>query len=301
MYSDIDLNRLRIFKEVVQSGSFSKAALNLSQPKSRISRQIAALEKDLGIQLIYRTTRQFQLTAAGNDLFVQAAPLLNQLRNTLDQVRTGSEELSGSIRLSVPDDIGISLMGQISREFLHMHPKIRIDLHVGSMIVDLVRDSFDLVVRVGKIRDSTMIQKKLGSVGLSFVASPSFIQKHGSMDNFESLHRLPFLAFSSHSSRSLGVKIRKDNTTLKLSLNPIFSTNNFFILREMALADVGFTALPPYLARDFIKTGSLISILPEWQTNGGPIQILMPQQKEIPIRIKRFVEFLSEQLKDYLN
>lgn len=301
MYSDIDLNRLRVFKEVVQSGSFSKAALNLRQPKSRVSRHISALEKDLGIQLIYRTTRQFQLTTAGTDLFLQSSPLLNQLRNTLDQVRSGSEELSGSIRVSVPDDIGISLMGQVTKDFLRLHPLIRIDLHVGNLLVDLIRDSFDLVVRVGKVRDSTMIQKKLGSVGLTFVASPALIQKHDRIINFQDLTNLPFLAFSSQNTRSLMIKIRKDNKTQSLSLNPIFSSNNFFVLRELALADVGFTALPPYIAKDFIKSGALIPILPDWQTEGGPIQILMPQQKEVPLRIKRFVEFLSERLTEYLT
>lgn len=301
MYSDIDLNRLRIFKEVVQSGSFSKAALNLSQPKSRVSRHIAALEKDLGIQLIYRSTRQFQLTAAGSDLFVQCSPLLNQLRNTLDQVRSGSEELSGSIRLSVPDDIGISLMGQVTKEFLRLHPKIRIDLHVGNLQVDLIRDSFDLVVRIGKVRDSTMIQKKLGVVGLSFVASPGLLQSYGRTVDFQNLKALPFLAFSSQNTRSLMIKIRKDSKTQSLPLNPIFSSNNFFILRELALGDVGFTALPPFIAKDFIKSGALVSILPDWQTEGGPVQILMPQQKEVPIRMKRFVEFLSERLIEYLN
>lgn len=301
MYSDIDLNRLRIFKEVVQAGSFSKAALNLRQPKSRISRHISTLEQDLGIQLIYRTTRQFQLTAAGSELFLQASPLLNQLRNTLDQVRSGSEELSGSIRLSVPDDIGLSLMGEVCREFLELHPEIRIDLHVGNMLVDLIRDSFDLVVRIGKVRDSTMIQKKLGSVGLAFVASPSLMQAYPKMIDFQDLKAIPFLAFSSQNTPSLLIKIRKDGKTQNLPLNPIFSSNNFFILRELALAAVGFAALPPFIAKDFIKAGSLMPLLPDWQTDGGPIQILMPQQKEVPLRIKRFVEFLSERLTRYLN
>lgn len=301
MYSDIDLNRLRIFKEVVQSGSFSKAALNLRQPKSRISRQISALEKDLGIQLIYRTTRQFQLTAAGNDLFVQASPLLNQLRNTLDQVRTASEELSGSIRLSVPDDIGLSMMGLVCKEFLSLHPKIRIDLHVGNMLVDLIRDSFDLVVRIGKVRDSTMIQKKLGNVGLSFVASPGLLKKYPAIRDMQDLLDLPFLAFSSQNNRSLLVKVRKEAKTVSLPLSPIFSANNFFVLRELALADVGFTVVPPFIAKDFIKAGSLMPLLAGWQTDGGPVQILMPQQKEVPTRIKRFVEFLSDRLTDYLH
>ncbi len=301
MHPDIDLNRLRIFKEVVQAGSFSKAAVNLRQPKSRVSRQIAALEKDVGIQLIHRTTRQFQLTTAGSELFANAGPLLNQLRATVDKVRSGSEELAGVIRLSVPDDIGVSLMGKVCQEFMAQHPNIRFDLHVGNSLVDLIRDAYDLVVRVGKVQDSTMLQKKLASVGLGFYASPGLIKRSGPITRLEDLGELPFLAFSVRNSRSLVIKVRKEGRVESLPLKPLFLTNNFFVLRDMALGDVGVTTLPPFVAKDYVKTGALVPIFSGWQTEGGPVQILMPKQKEAPIRIRKFVEFLSERLIEYFQ
>lgn len=301
MHADIDLNRLKIFKEVVQAGSFSKAAGNLRLPKSRVSRQIAALEKDLGIQLIIRTTRQFQLTAAGSELFSNAGPLLNQLRTALDHVRAGSEELSGTIRLSVPDDIGVSLMGKVCQEFLSFHPKIRIDLHVGNALVDLIRDSYDLVVRVGKVRDSTMIQKKLSTVGLSFYASPGLIDKIGPLSSFSDLPNYPFLAFSTRNTQSLTIKIRKDERIQSLPIRPSFFTNNFFVLRDMAVAECGITTLPPFVARECVRSGTLIPVLNGWQTEGGPVQILMPKQTEVPVRIRRFVDFLSQRLMNYFQ
>ncbi len=301
MQTDIDLNRLRIFREVVLAGSFSKAALNLKLPKSRVSRQIAALEKDVGIQLIHRTTRQFQLTTAGSDLFAHATPLLTQLRAAVDAVRSGSEVLAGNIRLSVPDDLGVSLMGRVCQEFLTLHPKIRIDLHVGNSLVDVIGEGFDLVVRVGKVKDSTMLQRKLGTVGLSFYASPGLLRRFDPISKMEDLLEFPFLAFSSRNLRSVTVKLRKDSRSQSLPLKPIFFTNNFFVLRDMALNDFGVTTLPPFIAKDYIRSGALVPILNGWQTEGGPVQILMPNQKEIPLRIRRFVDFLGEKLIEYLS
>ncbi len=297
----MDLNKLQIFKEVVIAGSFSKAANNLGQPKSQISRHITALERDLGVRLIYRTTRQFQLTSAGQELFQGSASLLNQLYTKIDQVRSGSDELSGTIRLSVPDDIGISLMGGICRDFMKQYPMIRLDLHVGNMLVDLVKDSFDLVVRIGKASNSTMLQRKLGTIGLNFYAKPSLIEALGPITGFTDLSRLPYLAFNTQKSRAAVVKLRTNQQEITLPLTPIFTSNNFFILRDLALDGVGFTALPPFLAKNYVSKAELIPLFENWQTEGGPIRILMPHQEEVPLRIKRFVDFLSDRLTEYLN
>lgn len=301
MQSDIDLNRLKIFQEVVMAGSFSKAALNLRQAKSRVSRNIAALEEEIGIRLIHRTTRQFQLTTAGQELFQNAGPLLSQLTSTLDHIKSTSEDLTGSIRLSVPDDIGVSLMGRVCQNFLAVHPKIRIDLHVGNEIVDLIQDSFDLVVRVGKSSDSTLIQKKVANVGLQFYASPTLLSRYRPLKEIDDLLELPYLAFRSQHTRAHSIKLRKGQEQHSLAIKPSFSTNNFFVLREMALQDGGVTTLPPFIANDYVRTGALISLLSSWQTEGGPIKILMPKQNDPPLRIKRFVEYLSDNLKSYLE
>src|SRR3989344_2676196 len=102
----MDLNKLHIFRDVVQAGSFTKGALQLKLPKSRVSRIISALERDLGVQLIYRTTRQFQLTQAGLELFNRLNPILHELKNTLDIVTTDEDELLGLIKVTVPEDLG---------------------------------------------------------------------------------------------------------------------------------------------------------------------------------------------------
>ncbi|MGZ6265206.1 MAG: LysR family transcriptional regulator, partial [Bdellovibrionota bacterium] len=197
MAQELDLNRIELFREVVLAGSFSKAAARLSMPKSRVSRHIAALEHDLGIALIYRTTRQFRLTQAGTDLFQRTAPLLKELQSTLEQVSSGAEEIAGLIKVTVPEDIGSELIGRICHDFLSLYPRVEIGVQASNQIVDLVKDSIDVAVRIGPARDSSMIRRKIGNVGLILVASPEFLSRNGTPLRLEQIEKLPFLSFGS--------------------------------------------------------------------------------------------------------
>lgn len=292
---NVDLNRLKIFKEVVLAGSFSKAAAKLHQPKSRVSRQMQALETELGVQLVYRTTRQFQLTPAGLELFQRTQPLLAELQGTLELVATAAEEVSGPLRVTVPEDIGVELMGDICHEFLLTYPKVAMEVQVTNQVVDLVRDSFDVGLRFGKMRDSTLLHRKLGAIHLLFVISPDLAQRHG-VTKLADLEKLPYLAFGALTPRRRVERVTNSRETRALNLETAFASSNFFVLRDMAIRGAGLTMLPPFVARAAIDAGKLIPVFKEWQTEGAALQVVMPHQKEVPMRITRFIEFLARKL-----
>ncbi len=296
MALDQNLNRLQTFREVVLAGSFSKAAEILKQPKSRVSRNIAQLEKHLGRQLIYRTTRQFQLTQAGLDLFEKAAPLINELGQTLEKMLNTSGEISGVIRISVPVDIGSVLIGKICREFNLLYPKVRVVTLVTNEYVDLVKESIDIALRIGRTKDSTMIQKRIGAIGLIFVVSPELLNRYGALQKIEDLEKLPYLAFSSQDMKRYQVKVSNAKETRSLKFTPTFVSNNFFALRSMAIEGGGLTLLPAFLVRDSIRSGELVQIYKDWNTDPSPIHILIPHQKETPQLIRVFNNFLASSL-----
>ncbi len=300
MPSPTDLNRLQVFREVVQAGSFSKAALVLKQPKSRVSRNISLLERELGVQLIYRTTRQFQLTEAGQNLFQKATPLLNELDNTLEQLTTEADEISGPVRVTVPDDFGSELMGKICHEFILQYPKVHIHLIQSNETLDLVKESIDVAVRVGKIKSSTLIQRKIGVIELVFVMSPGLLQASGPLQKFEDLEKWPFLGFSAFDSKRLSVRSSNGKESKQIKLSPKFVCNNFFPIRQMALAGSGVALLPVFLVRDLIGSGQLVQVFKEWTAEGNPVHVMIPHQKEPPLRMKKFVEFLASRLSQYL-
>lgn len=301
MALNVDLSGLQIFREVVQAGSFSKAALILKQPKSRVSRHIARLEKELGVQLIYRTTRQFQLTQAGQDLFRRTLPLLSELNSTWEDLSAASDEVSGPIRVTVPEDISSEFMGRLCREFMTLYPKVQIGVWSSNVTIDLVRESVDVAIRIGKVKDSTMIQKKIGEVDLIFVASPEFVARNGEVARIDRVEEIPFLAFSPAELKRYSVKVTNGREKRTLRLRTTFASNNFFTLRQMALHGGGFALISKFLAREYIARGELVHVLREWATEPVPIQILIPHQKEAPIRVRKFVEFAAARLLQYLG
>ncbi len=298
MTNTIDLNKLRIFREVVLAGSFSKAALNLKQPKSRISRVISSLEKELGLQLIYRTTRQFHLTQAGTELFNRISPLMLELKKSIEQVASESDETSGLIKVTVPDDIGTELLGQLCHEFMEIYPKIQIGVHASNDIVDLVKNSVDISIRIGRIKDSTMIQKKIGHIEMIFVMSPLLFQKYQPR-RLKDLEKIPFLAFEAFDLKTHFVKITNGKEKLKFKFIPRFGSNNFFVLRSMVLRGTGVALLPVFMVKRFLESGELVQVTKDWKVEGLPIQILIPQQKEIPPKIRKFIDYIAPRLEKY--
>lgn len=297
----IDLNRLQIFRAIALNGSISKAATQLAQPKSRISRQLAALEKELGSQLIYRTTRQFQLTPAGQELFHRAVPLLNELEGAIEFVTTGTDEVSGRLRVSVPDDIGTELMGAISHSFLAMYPKVMLEVHVSNSRVDLVRENFDLALRIGKMKDSSLIQKKIGNVNLVPYLSSELKAKVGSLNSPNDLSKIPYVAFSPDLvSQRKSLRLSNGKEVRTVDLKCAFVSNSFFVNREMAIKGIGFTILPPFLAKEAVSRGQLIPAFRDWVLEGSPVHTVFPNQKEIPPRTRKFIDHLRAQLSLYL-
>jgi LysR family transcriptional regulator for bpeEF and oprC len=293
---EIDLNRLSLFREVVISGSFSRAAQRLRMPKSRVSRHMASLEAALGVQLIYRTTRQFRLTQAGTDLFQKTDPLLTKLRTTIEAASSQNEEIAGLIKITVPEDIGNELMGKICHEFMTLYPRVEIGLYASNQVIDLVKESIDLAVRIGPVRHSSMIRKKLGQVGTILVASPEFVSRHGPIHKIEQLEGIPHLAFSTPGERKHTLRLSNGKETRSVKLDAAFSCNNFFSLRSMACLGAGFAHLPAFLASDAIASGALVHLVKDWMVASVPVQILLPQQKEIPPRIRAFMDFLADGL-----
>lgn len=298
MAKEVDLNKLRIFREVALAGSFSQAALNLNWPKSRISRTISSLEKDLGTQLIYRTTRQFHLTEAGHELFTRISPLMVELKNSLDSVSDDKKESSQLIKITAPEDIATELLGKICHDFIKKHPKVDIGLNASNSVIDLVKESIDIAIRVGKVKDSTMIQKRIGKIERVLVMGPELFKRY-QPKRLEDLSSIPFLAFDTSNLRSYKIKLTNGKESKTIKVNSNFGSNNFFVLRSMALQNNGLALIPEFLAKNYIKEGKLIQVCPSWRAEGLPIQILLPYQKEIPKKIRALVNFMAEKLIPY--
>lgn len=298
MDASYNLNKLVVFKEVVQAGSFTKAAENLKQPKSRISRIISSFEQELGVQLIYRTTRQFQLSQAGLELFNRIAPLLNEITNSLEIVSSESEEMSGIIRVTAPEDVASELLVKICHEFMEAYPKVQVAIHASNALVDLVKESIDVSIRISRAKDSTMIQKKIGQIHMIFVMSPELFQKHQPR-RLEDLEKIPFLVFDAKDLKARIIKVTNLKETKSIRPQPCFGSNNFMVLRAMAMHGTGFALVPAFLVQENLAQGELIQVCKDWRTEGITVQILIPHQKEVSRKIRKFIDFTAPKLMPY--
>ncbi len=295
---DVDLNRLQIFKVVVLAGSFSRAAIQLRMPKSRVSRQIAALEAEMGTALIYRTTRAFQLTEAGKTLFQRAVPLLGDLESVLQNVGESPTQTRGLVRMTVPEDVAVELMAGLIHEFQIAYPEVRVELIVENRVVDLVKEGVDLALRMGRNRDSALTTRKLGELRLQLYASPGLFARLSRPTKVEDLGRLPYLSFTGADVQPL--QLRGPRGKVRVELTPHMACNNFFVLKKMTAAGNGFALLPSYLVAQELARGDLVPLFADWWSEAVQVSLVYPPQKTMPPRLRALIDFMARRGKERL-
>ncbi|UOF02831.1 LysR family transcriptional regulator [Bdellovibrio reynosensis] len=295
----LDLNQIRTFVRLVQTGSFTKAAEVLRQPKSRVSRRLASLERDLGAQLIYRTTRQFQLTEVGRNFYDRAKNLIEGLESLSNEVSEGTAEVSGLIKVTASDDMGVKHLPTILDEFSRLYPQVRFELLLSQAYVDLVKESIDVAIRIGTLKDSSLRVRKVGTVKSIIVASPGFIERYRHYEDLNQIEKLPFVGMTSMQK----IETLKGSDGKKFSFKPnlSYSANNPAMLVELALLGKGIAYVPEFLCADHIKSGRLLHIHRNLRGVEAAVNIVTPEQKEVPLKVKKFSEFVGKRLRDLLT
>ena len=294
----LDLNQIQTFVKLAQAGSFTKAAQILRQPKSRVSRRLAALEKELGVQLIYRTTRQFQLTETGRAFYEKAQGLIAGLEALSAEVSDTTTQIAGVIRITASDDMGVKYLPPILDEFSRLHPQIQFDVVLTQSYVDLVKESIDVALRIGHLKDSSLRAKKVGSLKNIFIASPVLMQRIRHSDHFMDIEKIPFVGLPS--MKKIEVVRETDGKKMTFKTNMILKANNPALLFEFALLGKGMTFLPEFICEEHIRSGKLIQLFKNLKGQESPLNIVTPEQKEPAVRVKTFTEFLAKKMKAVL-
>ncbi len=292
----LDLNQIRTFVKLVQAGSFTKAAEVLHQPKSRVSRRLAALERDLGIQLVYRTTRQFQLTDAGRAYYERSRGLVEGLESLSAELSEEVADVSGWLKVTASDDMGVLNLPDIFADFAKQHPRVRFEILLSQAYVDLVKESVDVAVRIGILKDSNLRVKKVATLKSVIVASPGFLERYRQADDIENLSTLPFLTLNSQNK--LEVWRTSDSKKLTIKVDPVFTANNPNMIVQMALQGRGITMVPEFIVAEHIRTGRLVHLHRGLRGQEIPISLVTPEQKEVPMKTKKFIDFAAKRLKE---
>ncbi len=294
MLDQIDLNALSIFDALVQAKSFTAAAEMLGVAKAKISVQISRLEKQLGVALFTRTTRQVTLTEAGRNLHAQCQPLLLGLRDALTQVGSEQGELTGLLRVSASVNHASQSVAPAIARFAVLHPQLRIDLRTGDRISDLVADGIDLSFRMGWLRDSSQRAIKLGEFRQFVLASPAYLKKHGTPKQPQDLSEHAWLALSLLPTPLTWKFTNSQGQNQTVHMKSRLQADAPSALLGLIEQGAGISTLEEMSASAALKSGKLVQLLPEWTLPNGGIYAVLPPGRHVPARVRAFIDFYRE-------
>ncbi len=284
MTKPVDLNHLPLFVTVAETGSMSDTARRLGLPKSSVSRGVAALEAALGVQLFHRTTRKVTLTTAGAAFLERAQRALLLVREATQALPEQEAEPSGVLRLTAPVDLGLTVLPELAAQFTARYPGVRLEVRLSNREEDLVAEGFDLALRVAKrLRDSSLVARRLGSLELRLYASPGYLARRGAPRGVDELAGHAWLGL-------------KGLRALDGAPEPVLVADDLSFLLQAARAGMGVAALPSFLAQPEVSAGRLARVLPRWATLAGALWLVHPKTAHPPRKVTAFRDFLLEAL-----
>jgi LysR family transcriptional regulator for bpeEF and oprC len=295
----MNLNKIALFVRTMDAGSFTKAAKFLKQPKSRVARNIASLEKELGVSLIYRTTRQFSPTEAGHSLYERCKDLVYALEGATSDLTKRSGEASGRLRVTAADDLGSMLLGPVIAEMNRLYPKVDVALHLSNDYVDLVKEGIDLAIRIGALEDTALKTRLIGRVTMILVASPEYLKAAPSIEGPRDLVKHPALYFAAGEEDHQWHLQSRSGRTEVVPVQPHCWANNPKVLLDLALAHIGIAFIPEFLCVDALKARHLKRVLENYSSQPTPIQFVWPAHREVSPKVKAFIDLGIKHLARY--
>lgn len=296
----MDLNRVATFVRVVEAGSFTAAARALRLPTSSVSRAVSRLERDLGIRLLRRTTRQLNLTEPGRAYFEQARPAIQSVQTASCAVASLRLEPRGTVRLTAPADAGGVLAGLLA-SFRKRCPEVRVELSLTSRHVDLVAEGFDLALRGGELADSSLVATRIAVTRAGVFASPAFLRKRRRPRAVADLADHPCVLFRGKDGRATWKLTGPDGVQEAVEVRGGLDCDELSFGRHAALAGMGLSLLPISFCRDDLAARRLVRVLPGHFQDLGPLSLVTPNRGFEPIAVKLLREALHHGLLEVLG
>jgi DNA-binding transcriptional LysR family regulator len=290
-----DLNGLLVFATVVESNSFSEAARKLHMPLSTVSRRVADLENQLGVQLIERSTRKLRLTDVGSAVFRQAQISIELNDAVRDVVDDHLSLVTGLLRVSAPPSISDSLLAPIIGAFQDMHPRVNVQVFITDRFVDLMAEGIDVGFIVGPLQDPNLVPRVILRYRHQVVASPQYLKDHGSPEEPEDLlgHRL--LAFSFWLPENAWHFVnRSGNEKRTITFRPYLSMNDYAGMIPRIVAGVGIGEIPPIVRPGHMEDGSLVEVLPNWKWAPFDLKVVHLGSRYVTRAVRAFINVAAQ-------
>jgi DNA-binding transcriptional LysR family regulator len=287
-----NLNHLVTFAALAETGSFSGAARKLGLPPSTVTAHIAALEENLSLQLVVRTTRRNRLTGQGQRLALDAQRMVANVEGALAALEAEKSNPVGQLRISVPFTFAADLIGPVIGRFAALYPGIRVEIIVSNEVVDLIAGGFDLAVRIGPLSDSSLIRRKLASAANALVASRTYLEARGAPLIIEDLQSHSFIGF--HPDQRL--QLTGPEGLVSLQIHSLIAANDPKTIAAIVTAGGGIAVLPRFLVAESLADGRLEIILPQYRPDFADVSAVHYGHTANNPKIELFTSFLMAEL-----
>ncbi|GGM16292.1 LysR family transcriptional regulator [Pseudomonas asuensis] len=289
------LECMHAFVATVNANGFAAAARMLGVPRSKVSKQIQALEEALGVQLLLRTTRSLHLTESGSDYYEACREVLASVDEAEQRARSSLAEVQGVLRVNAPMSFGLCRLGPLIPRFYQRHPKVELQLVFSDQQVDPVKGGFDVTIRIASLADSSMVARHLAPAPRVLVASPDYLKHKG-------IPRIP-RDLAAHQCLNYGylqggvsLQLSNGRETQSVHVTGPLHANNGDLLAQAAEAGMGIALLPTFIVKKALEEGRLVCVMSDWQAPPISINAVYPTARRIPLKTRTFLDFLVQEL-----
>lgn len=291
------IEQLQSFVAVVDAGSFSSASRRLGVPKSTISQRVQQLEQHLGVLLLQRSTRAVRPTDTGRAYYERCIRIIAEIADA-ELVARGEQAVpSGVLRVHLPIELGMYVLGSFMAEFAMANPSLSLELELTSRHIDLIEEGYDAAIRIGTMPNSSLISRKIFGIKRSLYASPAYVDRRGRPSSLDDLKGHSCLRF--HTDYYAGDWVfGTDKGPVRLQPTGALASNNLTVLRDAAIQGMGIALLPRFLCRAEEKDGRLVRLLETSAAEDAEVFVLYPSRRHLSAKVRGLLTFLDRKVKE---
>ncbi len=291
------LEDMAMFVRVVEAGSITKAAEQLNIAKSAVSRRLKELETRLGSQLISRTTRQSNLTQAGEQYYQKVHHILSEVDALNEETSGTPTRIEGTLKMTAPLSFGLMHLNDVIDKYAYQHPELKFELDFSDRHTDLIEEGFELAIRIRELQDSSYQAKRLALIRYALCASPEYLERMGTPKTFDDLTEHEFLQYGMSKSSTIEL-IDEQGKKHQVAVNGKIKANNGDFLREMAVKGHGIAFLPTFITYQALISGELVPILQQYQLPTLNAYAVYPKNRFLSQRCRYLIDFIAERFGD---
>lgn len=294
------LMAMQTFVRVVETGSFSAVAREQSSTQSAVSKQVAALEKYLGVRLLVRTTRAVTTTDDGLRYFEEARRLVAEISEAESHLREGERALSGPLRVATSVGFGLRVLLPHVRSFMRSHPDVIVDLKLDDGFVDLIEQGIDVAVRIGTLSDSSLVARRVATSQRMLVVGKRYLEQLPAGVHPpripQDLLQHPCLVYTELRMRNQWEFNTADGSSVSVRVSGPLQTNNSEVLRSCLRDGLGIGYLPDWLIADLLVSGEVVQLMQDWLVNPIPIHLISPAARKHSAKVRAFNDHVANAL-----